>query len=92
MDSLNLNQYLEGLKSRNKEKTAKNRLASLVEPFYKEWAWVDATFFVDMTALWIALRRYMKWRTEDQLRKLLTWTVGKELHPKQVIKVLNKKL
>ena len=93
MESLKLSSYLEDLRKREpKEKTAKNRLAEIVEPFYKEWAWVDATFFVDMTALWIALRRYMKWRTEEHLRKVMEWTVGKELHPKQIIKVLNRKI
>ena len=91
MESLNLKSYLENLKSRKKEKTAKNRLAELVEPFYIEWSWQDDTFFGDMTAIWIALRRYMKWHTDDQLLKLMEWTKGKNVYPRSVISILNKK-
>ena len=92
MESLKLKSYLEDLRKREpKEKTAKTRLASQVESYYKEWNWQDDTFFGDMTAFWIALRRYMRWHSDDQLRKVMEWTVGKLLHPKQVIKVLNRK-
>ena len=92
MESLKLQSYLEDLRKREpKEKTAKTRLAELVEPYYIELAWRDETFFQDMTALWIALRGYSKWRTEAQLISLLDWTKGKQVYPLALVKILNKK-
>ena len=92
MDSLKLSNYLEDLRKREpKEKTAKNRLAEIVEPYYKELCWRDESFFQDMTALWIALRRYTKWRTEAQLISLLEWTKGKQVYPLSLVRILNKK-
>lgn len=90
MESLKLTNYLEALKSKEKTKQ-KTRLQELVEPFYKELVWNDSTFFQDMTALWVAIRRYMKWRTEAQLLQILQWTKGKDVYPRALIKILSKK-
>lgn len=90
MESLKLNKYLETLKKREKTKP-KTRLQEIVEPYYPEWEWRDETFEDDMRAVWIAIKRYMKWRTEAQLIALLNWTKGKAIYPLSLTKILNKK-
>lgn len=90
MESLQLKDYLQKIEARKKEKKPRDRLAELVEPYYQEWNWQDDTFFGDMVALWVYLRRYMKSHTEAQLNSILAWSKGKSVHPRGIIKILRK--
>ena len=81
--------YLAKLKSRSKTRQ-KTYLQERVEPYLRYINWDNATFERDMTAFWVAVSRYAK-RNEPNLIYLLDWVKKKNsLHPRQVIKVLNK--
>lgn len=91
MNSLSLDKFLEKVASRRTTTGPRNRIAEIVEPYYKEMEWDNESYFQDMTVLWIAIRRFMKWRTEAQLIAVLEWGKKNQVHVRQVVKVLRKK-
>lgn len=85
-----LNSYNEQLKTRHISSKARTYLQEEVEPYLKEINWNDLTLEKDQNAFWMAVNRYNHSHTLAQLLKVMQWIQGKNLYPKQVIKVLLK--
>ena len=93
MEQLQLVNYVKILRERVKESElkgdpARNHLEEIMLPYFPEYNWENPTFFQDMQAFWVNVRKFLKTHTEAELTKLLEWSKGKNLHPKQMCKAL----
>lgn len=66
-------------------------LEERVAPYLPFIFWENKTLDKDMRLFWIAVHRHEKTKPSGSLFRILNWAKGKNLYPKQVIAVLNKK-
>ena len=85
-----LDGYLDRLLARKPTK-AQNYMQETAEPYLKHIQWQNQTLEADLRLFWISASRYYRSHTHAEFVKLLDWVKGKNLYPKQVIKVFNKR-
>lgn len=81
--------YLEDLRVITKSKH-KTRIQEKMSEYMEEMRWENQTIVQDLQGLFVAAYTCVKRKTWDDFEKRLNWIRGKNLHPKQVMKVLYK--